>query len=85
MIFSHKIKSSGQISTFMVCLWYMTVITAVLTRYCLGVNAEQCVWFTINLQWFPGAHQEVVTRELAEHWLVVRTDQENSGSVHHHS
>ena len=42
----------------------------------------QCVWFTINLQWFPGAHQEVVTRELAEHWLVVRTDQENSGSVH---
>ena len=39
-------------------------------------------WRTINLQWFPGAHQEVVTRELAEHWLVVRTDQENSGSVH---
>ena len=24
----------------------------------------------------------MVTRELAEHWLVVRTDQENSGSVH---
>ena len=23
-----------------------------------------------------------MTRELAEHWLVVRTDQENSGSVH---
>ena len=45
-------------------------------------NAVQCVWFTINLQWFPGAHQEVVTRELAEHWLVVSTDQENSGSVH---
>ena len=62
--------------------------TAVLTRHCeytLSVNAVQCVWFTINLQWFPGAHQEVVTRELAEHWLVVRTDQENSGSVHHHS
>ena len=44
--------------------------------------AAQCVWFTVNLQWFPGAHQEVVTRELAEHCLVVRTDQENSGSVH---
>ena len=51
-------------------------------EYTLSVNAVQCVWFTINLQWFPGAHQEVVTRELAEHWLVVRTDQENSGSVH---
>ena len=76
------------IQNFMGLKFGLLTCTAVLTRHCeytLSVNAVQCVWFTINLQWFPGAHHEVVTRELAEHWLVVRTDQENSGSVHHHS
>ena len=47
-----------------------------------GYIPVQCIP-SINLQWFPGAHQEVVTRELAEHCIAgVRTDQENSGSVH---
>ena len=61
------------------CGWLVVLIVNICFK-CLYQSmqlcAVQCVWFTINLQWFPGAHQEVVTRELAEHWLVVRTDQE---------
>ena len=58
-------------------------------EYILSVCTTQCSHVQYSVyglpsisRWFPGAHQEVVTRELAEHWLVVRTDQENSGSVH---